>query len=400
MKFRICDGLQERVVPASIEVVEQVFAPGVPMRPGTEISLVDGERSLVAIALGTPSTGGDDDREEFLLTSTHRADAALSGPVGRREVLRRCREFVLARARRVLVTGATGKIGSQLVPRLAAYAGIMVRAFARNTEKAAPLVASGAELAVGTLEDGQAVRAALDGIDTVVSITAASPMAASQASALVAAAREARVRKIVRISVFKAAADGPTDITRQHGRTDGEIQGSGLTYTILRPPFFMQNLCTMAAPTIASVGKLYFGTGDGKLAMIDLRDVVDCAEQCVVSDTWDNQVFTLTGPESISFHDIANRLTDILGRPVDYIPVPPEAVEQSIRARGMGEWYARVMRDLCRAYSENWGDLATDSVAQITGRAPRSFDAFAREIMVPALVLQPSQRATLTGPLR
>jgi uncharacterized protein YbjT (DUF2867 family) len=289
--------------------------------------------------------------------------------------------------RKVLVTGATGRIGGQLVPRLAGYNDLAVRALVRSAKKAAPLESSGAELALGRLEDAQSVRVALDGIDTVVLITPASPDAADQASSLLAAAKAAGVRKIVRISVFKAAVDGPSGITRLHGRTDAEILESGLTYTVLRPPFFMQNLFFMAADSIAREGRLYFGIGYGRLGMIDLRDIVDCAESCVVSDAYDDQVFTLTGPESIGFHHIAGRLNDILGRPVQYIPVPPEAVERSIRAMGMGEWYAQVMRDLCRAYSENWGDLITDSVARITGRAPRSFDVFAREVMLPALAV-------------
>jgi uncharacterized protein YbjT (DUF2867 family) len=287
--------------------------------------------------------------------------------------------------KKVLVSGATGKIGSQLVPRLAACDDIAVRAFVRNEQKAAPLIASGAELALGAFEDVQAVLAAVDGIDTVVLITIQNPNAADQASAVLAAAKKAGVRKIVRISVFKAAIDGPTDVTRLHGRTDTELKASGLTFTILRPPFFMQNLFFMAARSITSEGKLYFGTGDGKLGMVDLRDIVDCAERSVVSDTYDNEVFTLTGPESISFHDIANRLTNTLGRPVQYVSVPPEAVEQSIRAMGMGDWYAQVMRDLCKAYRENWGDVTTDDVARIAGHSPRSFDAFAREVFAPAL---------------
>jgi uncharacterized protein YbjT (DUF2867 family) len=282
--------------------------------------------------------------------------------------------------RNVLVTGATGRIGSQLVPRLAGYNDLAVRAFVRNAKKAAPLEISGVEFALGRLEDPQSMRIAMDGIDTVVLITPATPDAADQASFVLTAAKAAGVRKIVRISVFKAAVDGPSGITRLHGRTDSEILESGLTYTILRPPFFMQNLFFMAADSIAREGRLYFGIGYGKLGMIDLRDIVDCAESCVVSHAYDNQVFTLTGPESIGFHHIAGRLNDILGRPVQYIPVPPEAVERSIRALGMGEWYAQVMRDLCRAYSENWGDLITDSVARMTGHAPRSFDAFAREV--------------------
>jgi uncharacterized protein YbjT (DUF2867 family) len=287
--------------------------------------------------------------------------------------------------KRVLVTGATGKIGSRLVPRLAAYHDIAVRAFVRGAEKAAPLLASGAELVLGHLEDPRSVRIAVEAIDTVVLITPATPYAAGQASSVLTAARAAGVRKIVRVSVFKAALDGPAAITRLHGSTDLEIQDSGLTYTILRPPFFMQNLLLMTADSIAREGRLHFGAGDGKLGMIDLRDIADCVERCVVSEAYDNQVFTLTGPESIGFHDIASRLGEILARAVQYIPVPPEAFARSIRAMGMGEWYAQVMGDLCRAYGENWGNLITNSVAGITGRAPRSFDVFAREVMVPMI---------------
>jgi uncharacterized protein YbjT (DUF2867 family) len=290
--------------------------------------------------------------------------------------------------RRILVTGATGRIGSQLISRLARHNDLAVRAFVRDTRKTAPLLASGADLALGHFEDPQSLRVAMEGIDTVLLITPASRDARAHASSVLAAAQTSGVRKIVRISVFKAVADGPSAITRLHGRTDIEIQESGLTYTILRPPFFMQNLVFLAADSIKREGRLYFGIGDGRLGMIDLRDIVDCAESCVVSEAYDDRIFTVTGPESIGFTEIAARLSHVLGRPVQYVPVPPEAVERSIRALGMDEWYAQVMRDLCRAYSRNWGDLITDSVAHLTGKAPRSFDEFAREVMVPALVVR------------
>ena len=104
----------------------------------------------------------------------------------------------------------------------------------------------------------------------------------------------------------------------------------------------MQNLFFLAAPSIAREGKVYFGTGNGKIGMIDLRDLVDCAEHSVISDAYHNQIFTLTGPETLSFHDVTVRLTNILGQPIQYVPVPPEAVEQSVQAMGMGDWYARV----------------------------------------------------------
>jgi hypothetical protein len=98
MILRICDGERERVTPASIPVVEQAFAPGVALRTGTEISLVEGDGWLVALAIGAAETPGSDGTEQFLLTSAEGNDAALTGLVGRREALQRFREFVFASA--------------------------------------------------------------------------------------------------------------------------------------------------------------------------------------------------------------------------------------------------------------------------------------------------------------
>ena len=288
--------------------------------------------------------------------------------------------------KRVLVTGATGKIGKLLIPKLAKHSDVVVRALVRDELKAAALTRSGVELTRGSFEDSSAVRRAVREIDTLVLITPATPSAVAQAQGVLSAAGEAGVRKIVRISVFNAASDGPSDVIRLHGSTDAQIRSSGLIYTILRPPFFMQNLCFMAGRSIAKEGKIYFGTGNGRLGMIDLRDVVDCAEESVLSKAYDNKVFALTGPESISFHEIADRLGNLLTHPIRYVPVSPEAVELSIRM-SRSDWYATVMRDLCRAYSEGWGDVITGDVAHITGRRPRSFDVFAREILLPTLSL-------------
>lgn len=94
MKLRICDGEHERIVPASIEMVEQVFAPAVTFRMGTEITLADGGRWLVALALEPPAPRLGQESEQFLLSGGTGGTAVLSGRLGRSEVLRRFREFV------------------------------------------------------------------------------------------------------------------------------------------------------------------------------------------------------------------------------------------------------------------------------------------------------------------
>ena len=288
--------------------------------------------------------------------------------------------------KKILVTGATGKIGSGLISKLAVHKKLCVRAFVRNPKKAAHLSSYINELFIGSFEDEGSIKEAVNGIDTVVLITHQNPQAAVQARSVIKAAKEAGVRKIVRISVFQASVDGPTEVTRLHGQTDKEIMESGMTYSILRPPFFMQNLFFMAAPGIIKERKFQFGTGEGKIGMIDLRDIVDCAEQCVISDLQNNKIYTLTGPESLNFYDLATQLTQVLELPVQFIDVSPETVEQSILKIGMGNWYAEVLRDLCKVYRKNWGDVVTNDVTEITGHAPRSFDNFAREIFAPAVL--------------
>jgi NAD(P)H dehydrogenase (quinone) len=287
-------------------------------------------------------------------------------------------------SRNVLVTGATGTNGNQLATRLAARDDLAVRAFVRDPAKAADLAAAGVDLATGTFEDGAAVRAAVEGIDVMVLITAPNPDANVQAGIAIDAAKAAGVDKIVRLSAIKAAVDGPTDNTRLHGQTDKAIIASGLTYVILRPHYFMQNLFT-SADSIAGDGKFYLGMGAGRLGMIDARDIVDCMEMAVVSDDFDDQIVDLTGPESIDFGAAAATLSAALGRPVDYVAVPPEAVAAAIRDMGLGDWMADVLRDYSQAYSENWGDFTTGEVARMTGHPARSFADFAREVLAPAL---------------
>jgi uncharacterized protein YbjT (DUF2867 family) len=283
----------------------------------------------------------------------------------------------------VLVTGATGTIGRDVV-RLLAESGVPVRALARSAERLAELSGPNVTPTAADNFDIAAVTDAALGADVMVMITPAAPDAAAQASSLVAAAGKANVRKIVRVSAIKAALDGPTDNTRQHAQTEDEIRASAIAHVFLRPSYFMQNLF-MAAGTILNDGSFALPMGEGRIGMIDTRDIALCAKECALRDDWNGQALELTGPLSLSFHDVAKQLTALMGKPVRYDPIPPQAVYDFIDGEGWGAWMAALARDYGMAYASGWGDFVTGHLEEITGRDPRGIRAFAREVFLPAI---------------
>lgn len=284
----------------------------------------------------------------------------------------------------ILVTGATGTIGTETL-RILAQKGVSgVRALVRDAEKANLVASHRIEPALGAFEDRRALDAALLGVETVVLITPASPLAEEQASSVITAAKSARVRRIIRVSAIKADLDGPTNNTRAHGRTEGEIAESGINHVILRPNLFMQNMF-VATDSIRGRGQFSFAMGAGKMGMIDTRDIAACAAECAVSEHWDGQTFELTGPEAISYSDAAAVLSELMGRTVTYAPMLPDDIYAMIAGAGWGDWMAALARDYGQAYASGWGDFTTKNVEQITGTQPRTFQVFAKEVFVPSL---------------
>jgi len=279
----------------------------------------------------------------------------------------------------ILVTGATGNIGGLIVPQLVNQ-GARVRVVVRDRMKAKSLEDLGVEVFEGDFNDQQALEKAANGIDAVMAITPAGPEAVRQGTSLLTAVLNTGRPYYVRLSAIGAAPDAPTDNGRLHFQSDDAVMKSGLPYTILRPHYFMQNLF-MNLPTIKAEGKLYLGMGNGKLGMIDVRDIADSCVSVLLSDQHEGKIYTPTGPESITFGEATEIISKGLEKKVDYISIPIEAVGQAILDAGWGEWGAQVMMDYSRAYSEGWGDFTTPDVESITGKAPRSFQQFYDEVL-------------------
>ena len=280
---------------------------------------------------------------------------------------------------RILVTGATGNVGSALIPNLTNL-GADVRALVRDESKAQGLKNAGIEFVVGDLEKPHTLDAAFRGVDKVLLITPPNPNQVIQAKNGIQAAKRSGSPFIVRLSAG-AVEEVPGALPRisgQHAEIDDELRASGVPYTILKPHFFMQNTM-MAAQTVASEGVFYMAMKDGKIGMIDVRDVADVAVKVLTEDGHEGKTYTLTGPASISFHDVAAALSKGLARQVNYVNVPLEAARQAMISMGLPEWVADALGEYTTAFSEGYGDFTTDAVENITAQPARSYETFASD---------------------
>lgn len=278
----------------------------------------------------------------------------------------------------ILVTGATGTTGLQVVRQLAGR-GARVRALVRNFAKISSLSGQGVEIAGGDLSKPAGLEAAFRGVESLfLASTADSRMAELQSKAIVTAKR-AGVRHVVRLSALGARADSPVGIARLHHRIDTELERSGIAWTLLRPNFFMQNLLGSAG-SIASEGKLYAPAGDGRASWVDVRDVAAVAAAALLDSSHQGRIHSLTGPESLSYGELAVKISAAIGKPITYVDLPAESARQAMLASGMAAWQVEQMVALFdHVYAPGLAAPVHDGVHQITGQPPRSFDSFARD---------------------
>ena len=258
--------------------------------------------------------------------------------------------------------------------------GADIRALVRDESKAQGLKDAGIEIVVGDLEKPHTLDAAFRGVDKVLLITPPNPNQVIQATNGIQAAKRSGSPFIVRLSA-ESVKEMPGALPRvsvQHAEIDDELRASGVPYTILKPHFFMQNTM-IAAQTVASEGLVYMALKGGKIGMIDVRDVADVAVKILTEDSHEGKAYTLTGPASISFHDVAAVLSKALGKQVDYVNVPLEAARQAMISMGLPEWMADALGEYTTAFSEGYSDFTTDAVEIITAQPARSYETFASE---------------------
>ncbi|MEO3889990.1 SDR family oxidoreductase [Nonomuraea sp. B5E05] len=282
-------------------------------------------------------------------------------------------------SRTVLITGATGTVSTALMNALEG-AEVGLRALVRDESRAHGLRERGAEVVVGDLDDARSLPPAFEGVHDLWLLTPNGPRAPENSMNAVWAARQAGVERVVRLSVVGAAPDAPNRSGRLHALSDQEIERCGLRWTILRPHWFMQNLLNEAG-SIAATGAFSLNMASARVGMIDIRDIAECAARVLLDgpDRHHGQTYTLTGPRSLTFDEVAEALSRALGRPIAYQPVSDDAKRETLLGYGVPRWIVDMLQEYAQAYVSGWGDVTTDAVATITGRPPRDIADFARD---------------------
>ncbi len=273
----------------------------------------------------------------------------------------------------ILVTGATGNTGSGLVPTLLA-AGARVRALVHTASKADALRKLGAEVVVGDLGDPSVCEAAVKGADRIYLCLFNGPDQARHGKNLIAAAKKSGRPHLVH---HAASGSERSRIIRHIAEVEAALRASGLPFTILRPTFYLQNTM-MAIPTVQSQGAIYFPMKNGRMAMTDVRDIVDVAAHVLLapSGAHEGKTYTLTTPESFTIAEFASTLSAALGKPVNYVDVPISAARESMIGMGMDAWVVDGYMELFEGFADNWGNKTSDDVQKLLGRPARGKEAF------------------------
>ncbi len=277
----------------------------------------------------------------------------------------------------VLVTGATGNVGARLV-RLLVERGVPVRAFVRDRDTAITCLGPAVDLVVGDFGDPDSLRAAMEGVEQVFLACPNHPMQLDWETAVIDAAAAAGVRRIVKLSAIDAQVGSPVAFADAHGRIEEHLRKAGLAHVLLRPTFSMANLLG-GADGVRQAGAIFLPGGGAKVAMIDPGDVARVAAVALTGDGHDGRCYQLTGPEAITFDDVAEQLSAVVGRPIGFVPVPDDAALAQLVGAGMPEWLATNMVRQFGLLRQGAQAESQDRVRVLTGREARSIGQWARD---------------------
>ena len=276
----------------------------------------------------------------------------------------------------ILVTGATGLNGRELVQRLSAR-GVAVRALVRNLAKAEALAAlPHVQITEGDLARPETLVRPLQGVDRAMLISSSDPGMLDVQTNFIEAARNAGVAHVVKLSGIIPELDSPFRFARMHAEIERRLEVSGLGFTHLRAGEFMPSYFRQV-PSIVAKGALFLPMEDARIASVDVGDIAEVAAIVLTTSGHEGKTYPLTGPEALTMAEVAAKLSAATGKTIRYVNVSPEDAKKARLAAGMPPFLVDALDELFAERRKGKESVVSSTVQTILGRPATSFDEFA-----------------------
>jgi len=286
----------------------------------------------------------------------------------------------------ILVTGATGTVGSEVVKQLSnSLTDLNIRAAVHSAENANKLEKDDkVEIVQVDYNRPETLKESFEDVDRLFFLSRDSPMMAELASNVITEAKNAGIKHIVRLSAKGADEVAESPSLRLHRQVEKIIEDSGIPYTILRPNEFMQNFVNIHSHSIKSNNTFYMAVGNAKVSSVDVRDIAAVAVKALTDtgndDMHTGKTHTITGPQALSYYQIADIISNATGKKISYVNLSEGDFRRSLRDAGVDDWFIYIVLGLLDSYYGN-GIAAQvfSAVEEVTGKKPISFSQFAKD---------------------
>ena len=274
----------------------------------------------------------------------------------------------------ILVTGATGTIGREVVAQLLT-AGQKVRAMTRDPSKVK--IDGGVQVVKGDFDDPDSLASAVNGVERVFSLTFG-PQTGVREGNLARAAKASGVRHIVKLSALGGDDETRNNIRKWHDEGEQAIRDTGIAWTVLRPTAFMSNALHWRG-SIRAQGKVFSNYGDGKLPSVHPRDIAAVAVRALTSDSHEGKAYPVTGPEALSMSEQVKILENAIDRSLEYVPITDEAARKGMENAGMPSFLIDALVPFAAFIRSGKAAYVYHTVEEVTGRPPLRFNDWTKE---------------------
>ena len=283
----------------------------------------------------------------------------------------------------ILVSGASGTVGSEVVRQLSSSRDVNIKAAARSVEKIKNLEGDNVKAVSIDYNKLESLKDALKNVDKLFLLTPDVPNAHELASNLVNEAKKAGVRYIVKQSIMGADEGADVGTLRLHREAEKIIEESGVPYTFLRPNEFMQNFINFHGHSIKNNNAFYLPLENAKVSVIDVRDIAAVAVKALTengdNNKHNNKTYLITGPEALSHYQMAELLSNATGKKISYISISEEEARAAMKEMGMDDWFINTISGLYNYYKKEYASQVSSAVEEVTGKKPVSFSQFAND---------------------